>query len=80
MNPRIRFSLAALRRSFFLHGDPDKAFDAYLDALKVEMRNGHEKAIESLMIGLKALANKIGLSGDAMTTRIAKGLGQPAKR
>jgi tetratricopeptide (TPR) repeat protein len=62
--------LGGLASFLYLHGEPEKAFNAYLEVLKLEKLDRHEKQIETLKIPLKVLGKKMGLSEAAITERI----------
>lgn len=54
----------------FLHGDPQKAFDAHLELLKLDRSCGDMQGEEKSMWALKELAKKLGLSDEALSERI----------
>ncbi len=62
--------LGGLASFLYLHGEPEKAFDAYLEVLEVEKVNKAERGVESSTIALKALGKKIGLPEASVTERI----------
>ena len=62
--------LGGIASFLYLHGEPDKAFSAYLELLRVERVNKHKKGVESSTIALRALGKKMGLPEAAVTERI----------
>jgi len=62
--------LGGLASFLYLHGEPEKAFDAYLEVLEVEKVNKAERGVESSTIALKALGKKIWFTEASATERI----------
>jgi len=62
--------LGGLASFLYLHGEPEKAFEAHLRLLKLEKMARHVSDVESLKIPLQALGKKIGLSETEVADRI----------
>jgi len=72
--PNNPYFLGGLASFLYLHGDPVKAFEAYLNLLNVERINSNARGIEASMAALSALGNKIGMSEEVFlkTTKDGK--------
>ena len=68
--PENTIFLGGLASFLYLHGEPEKAFEAHLKLLKLEKRSKHETEAESLKTPLQALGQRIGLSEAEVTRRI----------
>jgi|GEM_PF-1700129 len=68
--PANPYFLGGIASFLYLHREPEKAFAAYLELLRVAKVNKDEKEVESLITPLKALGKKMGLSEAAVIERI----------
>jgi tetratricopeptide (TPR) repeat protein len=68
--PEDVYILGGYASFLYLHGEPQKAFEAYLSLLKVEHRIGDSQGEEKTMLGLKELAKKLGLTEQELSERI----------
>jgi tetratricopeptide (TPR) repeat protein len=68
--PANPYFLGGLASFLCLHGEPEKAFNAYLELRRVEKMNRNEKEVESLTTPLMVLGKKMGLSESEVTERI----------
>jgi tetratricopeptide (TPR) repeat protein len=72
--PANSIFLGGLASFLYLHGEPKKAFNSYLELLEVDRMNKDEKGVELSTTALKALGEKMGLSHAEVTNRIEKSL------
>jgi tetratricopeptide (TPR) repeat protein len=70
--PANRTFLGGLASFLYLHGEPKKAFNSYLELLEVDRMNEDQKGVELSTIALKALGKRMGLSDAAVTERIGR--------
>lgn len=68
--PENTIFLGGLASFLYLHGEPEKAFEAHLQLLKLEKMAGNVADVESLKTPLRALGEKMGLSQIEVTDRI----------
>jgi Flp pilus assembly protein TadD len=68
--PANPYFLGGLASFLYLHGEPEKAFNAYLTLLEVYAMERDQKGIEQATIALKALGKKMGLSDASVAERI----------
>jgi Flp pilus assembly protein TadD len=68
--PANPYFLGGLASFLYLHGEPEKAFNAYLTLLEVYKMERDEKGVEQATIALKALGKKMGLSEASVAERI----------
>ena len=62
--------LGGLASFLYLHGEPAKAFNSYLELLEVDRMNKDAKGIELSTTALKALGKTMGLTEAAVTEKI----------
>jgi Flp pilus assembly protein TadD len=70
--PANPYFLGGLASFLYLHGEPEKAFNAYLTLLEVDRIDRDQAGVESSTIALRALGQKMGLSEAAVTEKINK--------
>ncbi len=68
--PKSPIFLGCFASFLYLHGDPNKAFDAHLALLEIGRGNGDRRGIELTTIALKALGKKMGLSEETVADKI----------
>lgn len=68
--PAYDVFLGGLASFLYLHGKPEKAFNAYLEVLKVCKKNNSENGVERCITGLKELGKKMGWPETVVTEKI----------
>lgn len=72
--PNYDVFLGGLASFLYLHGEPEKAFSAYLEVLKVSKGNNDEDGVERCITGLIALGKKVGWSEATVFEKISERL------
>jgi tetratricopeptide (TPR) repeat protein len=72
--PAYEIFLGGYASFLYLHGDPERAFNAHLELLEVERIEKHDDAMERTTNALRALGKKMGLSDAEIENRIKKGI------
>ncbi len=65
------YFLGGLASFLYIHGENDKAFAAYLKLLEIERANGDQRGIETTTTAVRSLGKKMGLSEEALLSRIS---------
>lgn len=68
--PKNQYFLGGFASFLYLHGDPDKAFNSYLELLEIESANKDQKGVESVTTALRTLGKKMGMPEEAVTEKI----------
>ena len=71
LNPYDALPLGGYASFLYLHGDASKAFDIHLRLLSMEVRENAVQGAAQTIIAVKALGRRLGLSDEAVETRIA---------
>ena len=74
INAKNPYFLGGYASFLYLHRDPNVAFAAYVELLQVESRNKNENAVKTVMIALRALGGRIGLSDQTISDKITRAI------